>query len=665
MNKVILISLRSVEHQRISTPLAVSILEDDLKRDNNKVSIIDMQEIASSIGQTGKTRNEIESLVVKETVHRVNKEDPVMIVISAPIKTINLQDDKNKILEGDKLINHLQSDGLIKKVVIGGSFVTFNYQKIISLYDVICCMGEGEITLQMLVKYLNNEISLTDIKGIAFRGSRVGNQEKAVIYQNRKKLFTLYGSGTPNPENLAWTIEKSGMIWAEASRGCYWGCTFCSVHNTKIKSNYWRGRFVEDVVSGMEKMLQSYLKWSSSNSNFNGLQKELLVLYSDDDFMGNGNVEDVISSSGEIIEESGLKRAEEISKGFRDLEKKYGVKVKWGISTRADAIYRCTEEEYNQSLGKPMSTSVPKWIKIDNNDQKIERQRIWSVLKENGLTSVFLGIDSGSTGQIKRYGKLSSLVSNENAIKICNELEIQLFVGFIVFDPLMSLNDLIENIEFIKNCNIYNSITNPLSSLRITEGTPYKKMAEKEGLLVKLNTDYWTYDAIYINPLVGIINEIMQEWVNDQYSLVYAVKGQAVKDSIDFSRATWWKCLEKFKNFDFELLEELTKLVLNLSSQLSVSEKELRLYTKSQLSQTQKSHIVLDQARKNELEELLVVTKNKSIDIKKNFQDKRYFHVQKFIQQVKLGDIRDVDRIITYHAENLFQKSKLSGSEHL
>jgi len=153
----------------------------------------------------------------------------------------------------------------------------------------------------------------------------------------------------------------------------------------------------------------------------------------------------------------------------------------------------------------------------------------------------------------------------------------------------------------------------------------------------------------------------MQEWVNEQYSLVYAVKGQAVKDSIDFSRASWWKCLEQFKNFDFELLEEVTKLVLRLSNKLSVSEKEWHLYTKSKLSENHKCHIVLDPARKNELEQLLFVTKNKSKDIKKRFQCKRYFHIKKFIQQVKLGDIRDVDKIITYHAENLFYQSNISG----
>lgn len=662
MNKVVLISLRSVNHQRISTPLAISILENDLKRDNNMVSIIDMQEVASSIGYTEEIQNKIEALVVKEAVRRVTKEDPVMIVISAPIKTMSLQDNKKQLLEGDKLINHLKLNGLIKKVVIGGPSVTFNYEKIINLYDVICCMGEGEITLRNLVKYLNNEILLTDIQGIAFRGSRIANQKK-VVYQKRKKLFALSGSGTPNPENLAWTLEKKGMIWAEASRGCYWNCTFCGIHHTKIKSNHWRGRLVEDVVSGMEKMLQSYLQWKTNNSKFNSFSKELLVLYSDDDFMGNGNVDEVRNSSGEIIEEADLKRAEEISEGFQSLEKKYGVKVKWGISTRADAVYRCTVEEYNQSLGKLESVSVPKWIKIDNNDQKIERKRIWSVLKENGLTSVFLGIDSGSPGQVKRYGKLLSLVSSENAIRICNELKIQLFVGFVTFDPLMNLNELIENIEFMKKYNIYSSITNPLSSLRITEGTPYYKMAKKEGILGRVNTDNWTYDSIYINPLVGIINQITQEWVNEQYSLVYAVKGQAVKGSTDFSRATWWKCLEKFKEFDFELLEKLTKAALSFSDQLSVSEKEWQIYTKSKLEQTQQSQITLDQFRKYELEKLLLSAKNDLIKIKKSFQNKRHFHIKMFIQKIKLGELQDIDKIITYNAENLLQDSSILNGE--
>ncbi len=651
-NKVVLIALRSEEHERLQVPLAVGILKKDLEKDGREALAIDMQEVSSSVRHPNQTKARHNTAVINEVMRRIKEANPAMITVSAFIKTINLSNDPIKQLEGDRLLDALQQEGLMNRVAIGGPMTTFRYSDILKKYDVVLAIGEGEGTVRHLMEYMNDARDLSEIEGVAYRESKIGGAPANVIKQQRTTIFGLEGLGIPDRDTFMWILDKKGTVWAQASRGCYDHCTFCSVNSTKIMCSKWRGRLADDVVRGMEQMARWYVEWADARG-ITSEDRELIVCYADDDFMGNGNAVETVDKRGELIEPH-LKRAEEISRGFRAIQERIGIRVKWNMSTKADTLYRCSAEEYNKAIGMPPDAAIPAYVRLDTAGAQQERERIWSVLKENGLERVFIGIDSGSATQLKRYGKLSGLVNNEKAIDVCRKLGIQLMAGFITFDQLMSLQELTDNISFMKKEHVYELITNPLSTLRIADGTAYKRLAHRAGVLGELQDNILFFDAKYLHPLVGMINEITQVWVGKQYRLIYAIKGQADQDSRDSDKAAWWRYLEGFKRLDFELLDTLTKKAKELSAKFMVSDEEWQRFGEIKLGIDSHGPIRLSQERIDELSRISEEIKIELQIVRQEIEAKRMLHVKELTSNVIEGKVEDIDGIITRKAGEFF-----------
>ena len=71
-------------------------------------------------------------------------------------------------------------------------------------------------------------------------------------------------------------------------------------------------------------------------------------------------------------------------------------------------------------------------------------------LCDAGLTSLLLGIESGSTPVLKRLNKSASLSCTENAIAWCRMVGIKPEIGFIMFSPESELNDIGRNFLFLQ-----------------------------------------------------------------------------------------------------------------------------------------------------------------------------------------------------------------------
>lgn len=76
-------------------------------------------------------------------------------------------------------------------------------------------------------------------------------------------------------------------------------------------------------------------------------------------------------------------------------------------------------------------------------------ENIFKSMKDAGLVSVFIGIESGSDEVLKRYNKETSVFQNQRAIDIIRNLNIGLKMGFILFDEYSTINELKKNIEFL------------------------------------------------------------------------------------------------------------------------------------------------------------------------------------------------------------------------
>ena len=109
-------------------------------------------------------------------------------------------------------------------------------------------------------------------------------------------------------------------------------------------------------------------------------------------------------------------------------------------------------------------------------------------LRGAGLTSLLLGIESGSPGVLRRLGKRTTAAQNERAIAAVRDAGIEPEIGFIMFEPASRLDDVAENLKFLDRNRLLDRLgrtANLLYHAHIAfKGTPGYQAAIEQGLLV-------------------------------------------------------------------------------------------------------------------------------------------------------------------------------------
>ena len=145
-----------------------------------------------------------------------------------------------------------------KGIILGGPHPSAYYKEILCQHpevDYVAIGEEGEETLLKLVMHLEGEAELDILSGIALRGEA----GEPLVLKSTKRFEKLEQDSMPYParhllpmENYIKAQEGHGPStgrWTSilSSRGCPYGCTFCSSRRTK-----WIGRTARDVVDEME-----------------------------------------------------------------------------------------------------------------------------------------------------------------------------------------------------------------------------------------------------------------------------------------------------------------------------------------------------------------------------------------------------------------------------
>ncbi len=213
-------------HNPYEPPLGVAILAGYLEEKGYSVSIIDFE--AAWVKSKDKIKKHIEA------------EDPDIVGVSF------FTYDR---FEAVKVANAAKELG---KVVIGGGLhITFdpiNTLQSIPSID-IGVLGEGEETLFELVKVLEEDRSLQDIEGIAYR-----RNGKVVINQLRPLISNL--DSLPMPAYHLLPMVKYPYHQILGSRGCSYNCIFCA------SPEFWRRRVrfrtYKIVVDEIEYLIKNY-----------------------------------------------------------------------------------------------------------------------------------------------------------------------------------------------------------------------------------------------------------------------------------------------------------------------------------------------------------------------------------------------------------------------
>jgi len=309
-----------------------------------------------------------------------------------------------------------------------------------------------------------------------------------------KKKFDMQDWVNPDRQLTDKFLEKKWVIRAEAAtRSCDKYCVFCSIH--KLHESKFQSWDIAKVIEDLKELERKWVK---------------IVNFSDDEWWTD-DMKTITTIAEWIIKEK--------------------INIEWTISTRVDKI-------------------APE--NIDNEKQKAILEKI-KLLKESWLSKLFLWVESGSDSQLKRYKKDVTVAQNEKAIHILQDLWIQYTAGFITLDFLMNLNELKENVKFLRRTWIYKNITNPFSIMRIHDGTTYKQMLKKEWLLWPISEEPLLYTAEFKDPRIWKIAEVVGRLTNEYYEKVFSIKSKSQSyDNWNIS-----EILNAIREADILILEQL------------------------------------------------------------------------------------------------------------
>lgn len=139
-------------------------------------------------------------------------------------------------------------------------------------------------------------------------------------------------------------------------------------------------------------------------------------------------------------------------------------------------------------------------------------------LAEAGLRHILIGLESGSDSSLKRMNKMTTVAQNENAIKVLRRHGIEPNIGFIMFEPDSTLDDIKVNFDFLVRNDLLKNLPVTANVLYhhqiILKGTPAYRQLKKEGRLNIRPSS--TYEGVtsFIDPRVAALAHLMRRITN-------------------------------------------------------------------------------------------------------------------------------------------------------
>lgn len=269
-------------------------------------------------------------------------------------------------------------------------------------------MGEADTSFVQLAEAIEGGSRWRDVPGVAFADARQ-------VVSNPLPPLTPDLNRLPFPARDTLPLlfrNRNPVVSISPTRGCYMKCNFCSIIQFYglATGRPWRERSPENVADEIEEILSSPA-CRERNADF--------VWFCADEFIGRKKGG---KSFGQRLTEEILKRR---------------LLFRWEIACRTDQV-----------------------------DFELFR-----LMKEAGLRSVYVGVESFSQRQLDAYHKQNTVEQNFEAIRVFERLRLDYTLGTIVFSPDTTLDEFEQNHRAIARIG-YHRITMPLSRLKLFEGTP-------------------------------------------------------------------------------------------------------------------------------------------------------------------------------------------------
>ncbi|MBI4773379.1 MAG: B12-binding domain-containing radical SAM protein [Deltaproteobacteria bacterium] len=140
--------------------------------------------------------------------------------------------------------------------------------------------------------------------------------------------------------------------------------------------------------------------------------------------------------------------------------------------------------------------------------------RLLETLRAAGLESLLMGIESGSTASLGRLRKGCSRETAEEAIALCRSFGIEPEVGFIMFEPDGTMEDLRANLDFLTKNRLLDRLgrtANVLCHRQIVlMGTPGYRQYQLSGRLEPRGYLGFEGEVTFLDPRVLWMSKVMR-----------------------------------------------------------------------------------------------------------------------------------------------------------
>jgi hypothetical protein len=287
----------------------------------------------------------------------------------------------------------------------------------------------------------------------------------------------------------------------ESSRGCHYDiCTFCTRPIRSKGGAKWIRLPIEKTLSEIKDLIR------------NSRGRELNFTFTDEDFIGDD-----------------LEGADVLADKMSKLHN-----IRFSISIRVDNVYN------------PNGTAEENELRLS----------VFRKLKQSGLSLVYFGAESFSETQLRRYGKGIRVAESVQSITLILNLGVQVELGYILFDPLLSVDELIENVEWLDKTSLWLYVGQLFNNLRVQKDSGFEIILRNKNLIkenLRINT--MEFDYSFANPIIGKIAQHCLTWkeeIDEVYSLARNVQRTSFKDS---SSAVF---VNRYRDLEFLMLKSIS-----------------------------------------------------------------------------------------------------------
>ncbi|PKP43504.1 MAG: hypothetical protein CVT95_12180 [Bacteroidetes bacterium HGW-Bacteroidetes-12] len=413
---------------------------------------------------------------VEVSIRRINKEEDIPDILEyfkenpQDIIGLSIQPGSLTLLDlfikGYNSIEFMDDDNPL--IVFGNQIPTyFPNEMLKKMPEGVIVRGEGEESLRELVEFVKGNRNLKDIPNLVYK-----NNDK-IIYTELETPNLKNLSFPPGTDTIHEILKHGGNAMVQASRGCPWGaCAYCTRKSFR-HGKKWEGFSVERVMENIMNLVNL------------GITE---IEFCDDEFIGGRDPKQ-------------LQRIEDMADGLENIRKENDVNLTFRIFSRPDIIYKENDAEGNTKM-----------------------RSLLLRLKGVGLVKVYLGIEAGCKSQMKRFMRGMTLKEIRCALKTLKEFNIDIDAGFIMFDPELTLEEMMKNIIFFRKENLIHYNQWPFRPLVLNEGSFIKEKLDKEGNIKGKDIDFIKYFYEFKDENVAKIAKILDEESRLSRSLFYALK---------------------------------------------------------------------------------------------------------------------------------------------